>query len=191
MKTTADRQRPEYSPPGARHGPTRRISSTTFPLVMTHSWLVMIFFGGLLSETVIIYPNVFHDVPRSLEVTMAFAVATRPSDYFAPLGVVCELTGVGSLLLGWRLKSMRYWLLGSILILLVGEAFFSMVFFWSRNRVMFVEGPALHSVAELRRMAHEFQLGHWFRVALSAAAATLSFIGVLKCYRDRISSPEA
>jgi BON domain len=138
--------------------------------------------------TVILYPNIFHDVPRSLEATMAFAVARRPSDYFAPLGLACELSGVASVVFGGRPKSMRYWVLASMFVLLVGEIFFSMVFFWPRNRVMFIEGPAVHSAAQLRQTAHEFQLGHWYRVVLSAVAAALSFIGFLTCYRDRISS---
>jgi uncharacterized membrane protein len=150
----------------------------------------MMFFGGLLSETLILYPNIFHDVPRSLEVTMAFAVARRPSDYFAPLGVVCVLTGVGALLCGWRVTSMRYWVVGSVVLLVVGEMFFSMVFFWPRNRAMFVERLGVHSAAELRQIATEFQLGHWFRVALSAVAATLSFIGFLRFYQYRISARE-
>ena len=36
----------------------------TFAIILTHLWVLMIFFGGLF-ETFILYPNIFHDVPRS------------------------------------------------------------------------------------------------------------------------------
>lgn len=188
MKTTTDCQRHEFLPPVERHERTRRTPSTGYLLVMVHCWLVMIFFGGLLSVTVILYPNIFHDVPRSLEAAMTFAVARHPRDYFVPLGLACQLSGVASVVFGGRVKSMRYRVLASMFVLLIGEVVFSMLFFWPRNRVMFIEGPAVHSATELRRTAHEFQLGHWCRVALSGVAATLSFIAFLQCYEGRISS---
>ena len=37
----------------------------TFTFMLTHLWVLMSFFGGLLFEMLILYPNVFHDVPRS------------------------------------------------------------------------------------------------------------------------------
>jgi uncharacterized membrane protein len=81
----------------------------------------------------------------------------------------------------------RYWLLGSLIIILVGEFLFSAVFFWPRNTIMFEEGTAIHSAAYLQQIAQEFQIGHWLRVALSAAASALAFVGFLKFYR--FSSP--
>jgi hypothetical protein len=53
---------------------------------------------------------------------------------------------------------------------------------------MFTEGTADHSVALLKQTAQEFEVGHWIRFALGAAAATTSFMGFLKFYRYRILS---
>jgi hypothetical protein len=159
-----------------------------FALVLTHLWALMISFGGILFVTIILYPNVFHDVPRSLETTMAFAVVRGPSDFFAPVGLVAAMTGLGFLILGWRAKSARYWVLGGVLILVVGEILFSMVFFWPRNTIMFVEGTAVHPAGYLNQVAQEFQAGQWFRVALTGMAAASSFIGFLKSCRSRITS---
>jgi hypothetical protein len=39
----------------------------TFAFVLAHAWVLMIFFGALVFDTLIVYPNTFHDVPRSLE----------------------------------------------------------------------------------------------------------------------------
>ena len=55
-----------------------------------------------------------------------------------------------------------------------------MVFFWPRNTIMFTEGTAVHSVAFLKQTAREFEVGHWIRFALGAAAAATSFMGLLK-----------
>jgi hypothetical protein len=40
----------------------------------------------------------------------------------------------------------------------------------------------------LKQTAQEFEVGHWIRFALGAAAATTSFMGFLKFYRYRILS---
>ena len=66
-----------------------------------------------------------------------------------------------------------------------------MAFFWPRNTIMFTEGAAVHTVAFLQQTAQEFELGHWIRFALGAAAAATSFMGFLKFYRYRITSRDA
>jgi hypothetical protein len=159
----------------------------TFAFVLTHAWVLMIFFGALVFDTLIVYPNVFYDVPRSLETAMAFATVRGPGDFFPPLGFSSWITGIGSLLLARRVKPARYWILGS-LIVMVCEGLFSMDFFWPRNTIMFTEGTAVHSVAFLKQTAREFEVGHWIRFALGAAAAATSFIGFLKFYHHRILS---
>ncbi|BCU81922.1 hypothetical protein JIR001_17050 [Polycladomyces abyssicola] len=151
----------------------------------------MIFFGAILFETLIIYPDIFHDVPRSLQTAKAFMVIRGPHDFFLPVGMLAMLTGIGSLILNWRVKSSRYWILGSLMIIFAGEFLFSMAFFWPRNTIMFEEGTAVHSVAYLKQTAQSFQMGHWLRVTLSAADSALSFMGFLKIYYHRITSRDA
>jgi hypothetical protein len=118
---------------------------------------------------------------------MTSAVVRGPRDFFAPAGMLGVLTGIGSLIFGWCVKSIRSWILGSVVIILVGEFLFSMAFFWPRNTIMFVEGTAVHSVAQPKQTAREFQTGHWLRVTMSAAAATSAFLGFLKFYRHSIT----
>ena len=161
-----------------------------FAFILTYLWVVMIFLGAILFDTLIVYPDVFHDVPRSLETAMAFMVVRGPHDFFPPAGILAILTGIGSLIFGWRVKSARYWILGSVAVIFIGDFLLSMVFFWPRNTIM-TEGTAVHSVAYLQQTAQEFQTGHWLRVAMSVAASTSSFVGFLKFYRHRITSPYA
>jgi hypothetical protein len=159
----------------------------TFAFVLAHAWVLMIFLGALVFDTLIVYPNTFHDVPRSLETAMAFATVRGPGDFFPPLGFVSWITGVGSLILAWRVKPARYWIIGS-LIVMVCEGLFSMAFFWPRNTIMFTEGTAVHSVTFLKQTAQEIEVGHWIRFALGSSAATTSFMGFLMFYRYRILS---
>ncbi len=160
-----------------------------FAFILTYLWVMMILLGSIVLETFMVYPNIFHDAPRSLETTMEFMVVTSPGDFFPPLGFLSWLTGIGALILSWRVKSARYWILGS-LIVMVCQGLVSMAFFWPRNTIMFEEGTAVHSVAYLQQTAQEFQTGHWLRVAFNAAASALSFVGFLKFYRHSIKSED-
>lgn len=163
----------------------------TFAMMIIFLWALMIMFGSILFETFIIYPNIFHDVPRSFDIATKFMAVAGPSNFFRPIGAFTIPLGIISLLLSWRTKPARLWLLGSLIVIIIGEFLFSAFFFWPRNTIMFVEGPALHSAATLKQVAWEFQTGHWFRLALSACSATLAFIGLLKFYRFGILTQEA
>ncbi|MFC7441568.1 hypothetical protein [Laceyella putida] len=162
-----------------------------FAFSLTQLWVLMSLLGAILCETLMIYPNIFYDIPRSFEIGMKFMVVRGPHDFFPPMGMLAMLTGVGSLIFNWRVKSARYWILGSVMIVFLGEFLLSMAYFWPRNTIMFEEGAAVHSVAVLEQTAQEFQAGHWLRVAGCAAASALSFMGFLKIYRLRILSRDA
>jgi hypothetical protein len=159
-----------------------------FAFFVAHLWAMMTFLGGIGAVTFVIHPNVFHDVPRSLETTMSFAVARGPSDFLGPVGLVAILTGFVAVILGWRVRAARYGILGGVVLLILGEIVFSILFFWPRNTILFVEGTRVHPVGVLERAAWEFRAGHWLRLALAAIAAACSFLGFLDFHRHRISS---
>src|SRR4028119_1085299 len=120
-----------------------------FAVILTYLWVMMILLGSIVLETLMVYPNIFYDPPRSLETALEFMVVRAPNDFFPPLGFLSWVTGIGSLILGWRAKSARYWILGS-LIMIVCEGLFSMAFFWPRNTIMYTEGSEVHSAAYIR-----------------------------------------
>jgi hypothetical protein len=130
-----------------------------FAFTLAYLWVMIILLGSILFDTLVLYPNIFHDVPPSLETATEFMAVSGPGDFFPPLGILSWLTGIGSLVLNWRVKSARYWILAS-LIMIVCQGLISMVFFWPRNTIMFAEGTAVHSVALLQQTAQEFQTGH-------------------------------
>jgi hypothetical protein len=150
----------------------------------TYVWIAMVAFGGILVETVVIYPNVFHDPPASLTGSVEFFTVTGPADLFPPMGAATVVAAGVTLVLLWRSRPARWWIGASLVTLVLGEFLFSVLFFWPRNEIMFDEGPAVHSVEFLRRTATEFETGHWVRLAMSGVTATLAFAGFLRFHRE-------
>ncbi|GAA1194821.1 DUF1772 domain-containing protein [Prauserella alba] len=159
-----------------------------FPVSAAYVWLAMVAFGGIAVETIVIYPNVFHDVPRSLTEACAFFDVTGPADFFPPMGAVTLITAVVTLLLVRKIRAARWWIAASLASLALGEFLFSVLYFWPRNEIMFDEGAAVHTAELLRLTAAEFEVGHWFRLGMSAVTATLAFVGLQRLHRDRIVS---
>lgn len=159
-----------------------RFQQLTFAVLLIYLWVMMVMLGSIAIETFMIYPNIFYDPPASFATALDFMAVAAPNDFFPPLGLLSWVTGAGSLILAWRVKSARYWILGSLL-MIVAEGMVSMAFFWPRNAIMFVEGPAVHSAEVLRQTALEFQRLHWLRVAFNAIGSALIFTGFLRFYR--------
>jgi uncharacterized membrane protein len=162
-----------------------RLQRFAFPVILIYLWTMMILLGAVVLETFMVYPNIFHDPPRSLELAMAFLSVRGPADVFPPLGFVSWVTGAAALLLVWRSQSARWWILLSLL-MIVADGLVSILFFWPRNEIMFVEGAAVHSAEVLRQTAREFQTLHWLRLAFNAASAVFAFVGFVTFDRSRI-----
>ncbi len=162
-----------------------KLQRITFGVLLIYLWVMMILFGSIVLETFMIYPNIFRDPPASFAVALDFMSVRAPNDFFPPLGFASWVSGAAALILGWRVKSARYWILGSLL-MIVGEGVASMTLFWPRNTIMFIEGPAVHSAEFLRQTAREFETLHWLRVAFNAIGSALIFTGFLKFYRHTI-----
>jgi hypothetical protein len=162
----------------------------TSAVTLIYLWVMMILSGSVVLETFMIYPNIFHDPPRSLELAKEFMAVRAPSDFFPPLGFLSWVTGLGSLILGWRVRPARYWIAASLL-MMVADGLFSMLYFWPRNTIMFTEGTDVHPAAFIKQTAREFQALHWARLAFSLAGSALSFTGFLKLYRHRLASTDA
>lgn len=161
-----------------RTRPTRAVS-------IVFAWVAITTFSGVLIETLLIYPNIFADVPASLARSTAFFSEVGPGDVFPVLGLATLVTGVATIAVTWRLRPARLRALAAVAVALVGEFGFSAWFFWPRNTVMFVEGPAIHPAGELVRVAWEFETGHWLRLALSGVAALLAFSALLRVLAGR------
>jgi hypothetical protein len=166
----------------------KTIQRLAFPVVTAYLWVMMILLGAIVLETFMIYPNVFADPPASLELAMDFMSVSAPNDFFPPLGFLSWVLGAGALVVCWRVEAARWWILIS-LVMIVCEGVASMLYFWPRNEIMFVEGSEVHSAEYLKQVAREFETWHWrSRMGFNALAAVSAFVGFLRFYRDRLLS---
>lgn len=162
------------------------LNRAAFPVLTGYLWVVMTLFGAIVLETFMVYPNVFHNPPASLETTMDFLTVAGPDDFFPPLGFAAWALGAASLVLNRRLPAVR-WLILLSLAMLVAEGVVSMLYFWPRNTIMFSEGLAVHSADYLREVAEEFANWHSrSRMVFNTVAAVAAFIGFLQAYRYRV-----
>ena len=151
--------------------------------MLAYLWIMMILFGSIVFETFIIYPDVFHDPPASLETALKFMQVRGPSDFYPPLGFGSWVTGAAAAALCWPWRRARPWVIAS-LAMIVLEGLFSIAFFWPRNTIMFIEGSTVHSAAGLRKTAIEFERLHWARLAFNTASAAFIFKGFLEFHTD-------
>lgn len=143
--------------------------------------------GALLSETILLYPNVFRDIPASFDDTLAFLQVTDPGAVFPPLGALTMVVGFIALGLTWRAHGTRSWLVVSLIAFILGNAVMSILFAWPRNEIMFDQGVTMHSIAYLEQVVGEFMLVHAVRIVASALASVSATIGFLKIYRSQYS----
>ena len=73
-----------------------RVQRAAFPVILVYLWTMMILLGAMVLETFMVYPNIFHDPPRSLELAMEFMAVRGPDDFFPPLGFLSWVAGAGS-----------------------------------------------------------------------------------------------
>ena len=151
-------------------------------------WTAMLSFGGVAAETVMLYPNIFGDAPASLLRAREFLIAGGPSDYFPPLGATVVLTSLAATVLTWRDLRLRWWIVGAAAVFVACEFLFSVLFFWSRNEIMFVDPVGTHSPGYLRQVAEEFLAGHRVRLAGGAVTSALAFTAHLRWVRVTAAS---
>jgi hypothetical protein len=152
------------------------------------AWVATFGFGALLVETLLLYPNIFADVPASLTRALEFMSVTAPNDVLPPLGAATIGTAAAAVALTLRLRRVRWWTIGAAASIALGELLFSAVWFWHRNTIMFIEGPAVHDAVYLQQVAAEFQAGHWVRVAAGAVTSVLAFTAMLRTHREAVAA---
>ena len=146
--------------------------------LIVYTWTMMLLLGGLLVETFMIYPNIFHNAPERFPIALQFMSITGPAQYFRAFGMASVILGILTTALSWPLRPARWWVLAS-LVMIGLEGLASMLYFWPLNQFLFVEGAAAHPAAALREAALDFQTWHWARVILNAASATFAFTALI------------
>lgn len=161
-----------------------KVRDAAFAVTVAYVWVTMVMLGALILETFMVYPNIFHDPPDSLILAQEFMSVSAPNTLFRPLGMLLIGSGAAALALGWTVRTARIWIALSVL-MIVADGMASMVLFWPRNEIMFVEGLTMHTAEELRRVAQEFVALHWIRLVLNVASAAFGFTGLFAFARWR------
>ena len=68
----------------------KKMQGFAFPVILVYLWVMMILLGAIVLETFMVYPNIFHDPPRSLEIGLEFMSVRAPSDFFPPFGSLLD-----------------------------------------------------------------------------------------------------
>jgi hypothetical protein len=163
-----------------------RLQRLTYPVVLIYLWVMMIMLGAIMLETLMVYPNIFRNAPESLAYASGFFSEASPATFFRPLGMLSWAMGIAAVGLSWPVGNVRRWVALSLLSI-VADGAASMLFFWPRNTMMFIEGTAVHSPEVLRQTAAQFEQLHWLRVAFNAASAVFAFIGFVALDRWRVA----
>ncbi|WP_280193165.1 hypothetical protein, partial [Nocardia farcinica] len=156
----------------------------TLPTIVIGCYAVLasFAFAATLTETILFYPNVFHDVPRSLELTEEFMSAVGVGDVLRPLGAVLTLTALVAAAVATRYRVARGWLVASLASLITGQFLLSVGYQWPRVEILF-DDRAAHTTAELERAASEFLVGQVLRVGAAGLTATFAVLAALACHR--------
>ncbi|RYY30624.1 MAG: DUF1772 domain-containing protein [Chitinophagaceae bacterium] len=138
-----------------------------------YAWLTALLFGAILSETFLLYPNIFYDVPDSLQDALGFMKTTSPADLFPKLGAITLIAGIIAAVINRHDKIVFRMIITSVVLMILFEFVFSVLYFWPRNRIMFTDKPGTHTVHDLKLAAHEFQRAHWVRLSVSGINSLL------------------
>ncbi|MEU4595603.1 hypothetical protein [Nocardia sp. NPDC023988] len=138
-----------------------------------------------IAETIFLYPNYFHDIPASLEVSEAFTAVVSVGDVMRPLGMFLTLSAVLAVAAGVWSGRARGWLLASLVPFVSGMFLLSMLYLWPRWPILF-EDRAMYTVDELHRTVAEIEIAHAVRIACGLLTAVLAVIAALRIYRDRV-----
>lgn len=139
--------------------------------------------GAASYESFVMAPNYAARAPESLEHARAFFVAANPGMFFRVLGPVTQALLVLALVSSWRAPAVRWWIVGALALLLVGDAV-TFAFHYPRNDRMFVRPLAESSPAELQSAAHEWGRGNHLRVGLLAFATAAALAGLVRVGRE-------
>ncbi|GAB0103548.1 hypothetical protein JMUB6875_25210 [Nocardia sp. JMUB6875] len=142
-------------------------------------------FAATASETMLLYPNIFRDIPESLAQTQQFMSVVAVGDVMRPMGGVLTLCALPAAYVAVRYRTGRGWTAASLVFLISGQFLLSILYQWPRATVLFDERDR-HSLDEINRAATEFLIGQGLRTAAALATAVFATAAALAWYRARI-----
>ncbi|MBF6439054.1 hypothetical protein [Nocardia cyriacigeorgica] len=142
-------------------------------------------FATTAVETMLLYPNIFREVPDSLAQTEEFMSVVAVGDVMRPMGGVLTLTALIACAVAVRYRMGRAWMTASLISLISGQFLLSVLYQWPRASILFDDRDE-HTLAEIEQAASEFLLGQGVRIAAAGVTAVCAVVAALVCYRARV-----
>jgi len=141
--------------------------------------------GASTYESVVMAPNYAAQVPQSLEHIRAFFVSTNPGMLFRILAPATQVLLVLAVLLNWRVRGARWWLVGALFALALADVI-TFTVHYPRNELLFIRPLGEVPVARLTEAALEWGRWNHARTGLLAAAAVSSLQGLSWSWRATV-----
>ncbi|MFG3618937.1 hypothetical protein [Nocardia sp. NPDC047654] len=142
-------------------------------------------FAAAASETWLLYPNIFRDIPDSLALTEDFMSVVAVGDVMRPLGAVMLVSALIACAVSVRYRIARRLLATSLAALVGGQFLLSILYLWPRGSILF-DDRHQYTLNEIERAAHEFQVGQYVRIVAAGLAALTAVAAATDCYRARV-----
>jgi hypothetical protein len=138
--------------------------------------------GAGVYESVVVAPN-FPGAPASLEHARGFYHATNPGMLFRVLSPALQLSLLLALLCNWRPVAATRWRLAAALALAIVSDVITFAFHYPRNAILF-SAPLTATPADLDRVATEWAMGNYVRIAVVLATVILALASLVRISRD-------
>ncbi|WP_067570637.1 hypothetical protein [Nocardia acidivorans] len=115
------------------------MKSTTAPLRISGNYATVacFAFATTAADTMLLYPNIFHDIPDSLALTQQFMGTVAAGDIMRPLGGLLTLCALPAAYIAVRYRTARAWTAASPAFMITGQFLLSILYRWPRANVLF------------------------------------------------------
>jgi hypothetical protein len=138
--------------------------------------------GTGIYESVVVAPNL-QGAPTSLEHARGFYHATNPGMFFRVLSPGTQIFLLLALVCNWAPIPLTRWRLAGALALAIFGDVITFKFHYPRNTILF-SGPLTWPAADLDRVAREWAVGNYVRIAVILTAVVLVMVSMIRIARD-------
>jgi hypothetical protein len=138
--------------------------------------------GAAVYESVVVAPNL-QGAPSSLEHARGFYHATNPGMFFRVLSPGTQILLLLALVCNWAPIPLTRWRLAGALALAISGDVITFKFHYPRNAILF-GGPLTWPAAVLDRVAREWAVGNYVRIAVILTAVVLLTVSMIRIARD-------
>jgi hypothetical protein len=143
--------------------------------------------GASLYDQVVLAPN-FLGAPASLEHARGFMHSATPANLFRVLSPATQILLLLALVLNWKPSVVARWRLAVALVLGILGDVITFTWHYPRNDILF-GAPLTRPAADFDRVAVEWAMGNYARIAVVLAAVLLTLSALVRVSRNTAARP--